>query len=64
MPCMCWYEPPEASRRMIKNCCKQIVDEIKLLEKEGDPEGCTLLDVKMLLDHLYSPSKCKGRPNE
>jgi len=64
MPCLCSYEPSEASKRMIKNNCKQIVDEIKLLEAEGDPESCTLSDVKMLLDHLYSPSKCKEKYNE
>lgn len=53
MPCMCWYEPSEASKQIIKRHCESLVDEIKRLHKEGDPLGCSLSDVKKLLDHLY-----------
>jgi len=59
MPCMCWYDPPEVHKNFIKKKCQQLVDEIKSLEKEGDPLGCTLSDVKKLLDHLYSPESCE-----
>jgi len=61
MPCMCWYDPPERSKKLIKDCCKQIVDEIHFLRKEGDPLGCELKDVKELLDHLYDPPICKEK---
>jgi hypothetical protein len=61
MPCMCWYNPPEASKRIIKNACVTIVEEIKLLEKDGDPIGYELKDVKELLDHLYNPEMCKEK---
>ena len=57
MPCYCWYEPAEASKILIKNACVAIVDEIKRLEKEGDPIGISLESAKKLLDHLYS-GKC------
>lgn len=58
MPCMCWYEPSENSKRLIKNLCQQLVDEIKRLESEGDPIGISMEDTKKLIDHLYDPSKC------
>jgi hypothetical protein len=61
MPCMCWYDPPSASKIIIKNACKTIVDEIKLLKKQGDPIGYELRDVKELLDHLYNPNMCKEK---
>ena len=61
MPCMCWYEPDEASKRQLKLWCVQIVDLIKELRKHGDPLGCELRDVKELLDHLYDPSSCKEK---
>ncbi len=35
-----------------------IVNEIKILEKEGDPMGLGLGDVKKLLSHLYDPDSC------
>lgn len=53
MPCHCWYTPPKESERMIKNLCQLIVDEIKRLEKEGDPIGISIDNTKKLLDHLY-----------
>lgn len=59
MPCCCWYDPPEASKRLIKNCCQQIVEEVKRLQKEGDPLGWELKNVHELLDHLYDPKACK-----
>ena len=61
MPCMCYYEPSEESKRFIKKHCQELVEEIKRLEKIGDPLGCTLKDIKELLDHLYDPSSCKER---
>lgn len=59
MPCMCWYEPSEESKKLIKNLCQKIVDEIKHLEKIGDPLGVSIQSTKVLLDHLYDPTKCK-----
>jgi hypothetical protein len=61
MPCMCWFEPPEESKKMIKYHCQQIVDEIKRLDREGDPIGLEIKDVKELLDHLYDPTKCEEK---
>ena len=54
MPCCCWFTPSEESKRLIKLSCETIVDEIKRLEKEGDPIGISLKETKELLDHLYS----------
>jgi hypothetical protein len=61
MPCMCWYEPSEESKELIKSHCQAIVDEINRLEEIGDPIGLSLKDVKELLDHLYDPSTCKKK---
>lgn len=58
MPCICWYDPPEGSKRLVKLCCEAIVKELKHLRKEGDPIGLQLEDVKKLLDHLWSPESC------
>jgi hypothetical protein len=58
IPCFCWYDPPEASKKLIKNLCQKIVDELNRLNREGDPIGLQLKDVKELLDHLSSPHKC------
>lgn len=63
MPCMCHYDPPEASKKLIKNLCQQIVDEVKVLREHGDPLGLGLGDVKRLLDHLYSPESCEEYEN-
>ena len=59
MPCCCWYDPPEASKKLIKNCCQQIIDELKKLQVNGDPKGWEIRDVHELLDHLYNPKICK-----
>lgn len=56
---MCWYEPPEESKQLIKNLCRQLVDEIKKLEERGGPIGLHFQDVKKLIDHLYDPSCCQ-----
>lgn len=61
---MCWYNPPEESKKLIKTHCQSIVDEIKRLEQEGDPYGISIKDTKELLDHLYNPASCKERPND
>ncbi len=59
MPCMCWYDPPEESKKLIKSLCQKLVDEIKRLEEEGDPIGISIKDTKELLDHLYNPEICR-----
>lgn len=61
MPCMCWYDPPEASKRLLKSLCEQIVVELKELHKEGDPLGCQLSDIHKLIDHLYDPDSCREK---
>lgn len=62
MPCTCWYDPPEASKRLLKQRCQEIVDEIRRLEKEGDPIGISLREAKELLEHLYRPETCTENP--
>lgn len=64
MPCMCWYDPPEESKKLIKSLCQQLVDEVRRLERYGDPSGCTIQDVKQLIDHLSDRSVCKEKPKE
>lgn len=59
MPCMCWYTPPEESKKLIKSLCQQLVDEVRRLEKEGDPIGISIREVKELIDHLSDSSLCK-----
>ncbi len=59
MPCMCWYDPPEESKKLVKYHCQEIVNELKRLNRDGDPLGLQLADVKELLDHLWNPGKCK-----
>ena len=58
---MCWYDPPEEKKRLIKDLCEKIVDEIKLAEKEGNPMGMDIKDVVQLLNHLYCPEYCEER---
>ena len=58
MPCMCWYVPPEASKKLIKECCQKIVDEIKRLEKDADPIGVSVRHAQELIAHLYNPESC------
>ncbi len=54
MPCMCWYEPKDRDKKIIKDLCVQLTDKIKELRKEGDPIGCEFDDVIKLLTHLYT----------
>jgi hypothetical protein len=61
---MCWYEPPEESKKLIKECCEKIISEIKYLDRRGDAYGCTLKDIHTLLDHLYHPETCKEQNEE
>lgn len=63
MPCSCWYRPEEASKRLIKSACQMIVDEIKLLNKVGDPLGISIEETKELLDHLYT-GECPEKEKE
>lgn len=64
MPCCCWYDPPEESKKLIKDCCQKIVDEIMRLQKDGDPQGWEMKDIHELLDHLYNPNICKENNNK
>lgn len=57
---MCWYDPAEEDKRIIKNLCVALVKQIKDLEKDGDPIQFQLEDVHTLIDHLYS-GKCKEK---
>ena len=59
MPCMCWYDPQEESKKLVKFHCQSIVNELNRLSEEGDPIGLQLADVKQLLDHLWDPELCK-----
>ena len=61
MPCMCWYDPPEGSKKYIKSHCQMIVDELKRVQVEGDPYGWELTNIHELLDHLYYPENCAER---
>ncbi len=58
MPCSCWYDPPEESKKLVKYHCQIIIDELIRLNRIGDPLGLGLEDVKKLLDHLWNPSSC------
>ena len=55
---MCWTDPPEASKRLIKNLCQQIVNEVKIMEKDGDLTSFDIPHVHQLIDHLYRPESC------
>lgn len=61
MPCMCWYDPPEEAKKLIKNLCQQLVDEIRKLERNGDPIGISIREAKDLIDHLSDESLCKEK---
>lgn len=52
MPCMCYYDPPEESKKMIKSLCEKIVTL-----------GISIKETKELLDHLYDPNSCKEKQN-
>jgi hypothetical protein len=53
MPSNCWFTPDDASYGLINSSCQSIVDEIKQLEKRGDPIGISLRSAHELLDDLY-----------
>lgn len=63
MPCTCWYTPSDESLRRIKFLAQWMVDEIKLLEKDGDPLGVSIKHAQDLLDHLYT-GECPEKPFE
>lgn len=58
MSCICWYNPPEESKKYIKDRCIEIVNEVKRLNNIGDPIDYKLSDIHKLLDHLYYPENC------
>jgi len=64
MPCMCWFDPPEESKKMVKFHCEKIIDELKRLNLIGDPIGLELKDVKELLYHLWNPKVCQEKEND
>ena len=64
MPCMCWYDPPEEAKKKIKNLCQQLVDEVRYLEREGDPIGISIREIKILIDHLADSSLCTEKQND
>lgn len=55
---MCHYDPPEEAKQRIKFHCQEIVGMLNTLHEMGDPIGCSLGDIKKLLDHLYDPKSC------
>ena len=61
MPCCCHYDPPEESKKKIKRLLQEVVDEVKQLEKIGDPFGLSIHSLHRLLDHLYQPSSCEEK---
>lgn len=63
MPCMCWYDPPEASKKLLKHLCVSIVEELYRLSRDGDPMGYEIQDIHKLLDHLYT-GKCNEKKVE
>jgi hypothetical protein len=64
MPCMCWFHPDEASKKLVKDHCQAIVDEVKRLESIGDPVDLSIDDIKELIEHLYNPKACKEKRDE
>lgn len=58
MPCMCWYTPSLENQKVFKEHCENLVKYIKELEREGDPDCCTIEDAVNLIKHLYRPSSC------
>jgi hypothetical protein len=58
---MCWYDPPEESKKIVKQACKVIVNELKKMNEIGDPIGYKLSNVKQLLDHLWDPESCNEK---
>lgn len=61
MPCMCWYTPSEEKQKVFKDPCVTLVKYIKELEREGDPDCCTINDAVTLITHLYKPSSCEEK---
>jgi hypothetical protein len=48
---------------VIKNLFQQLVDEVRQLERHGDPIGISIREVKILIDHLADKSLC-GESND
>jgi hypothetical protein len=59
MKCCFWFDPPEESKKYIKKLCENIVEEVKELEKQGDPVCFQIKDIKKLIDNLYNPESYK-----
>jgi hypothetical protein len=61
MPCMCWYTPDKGSQKKFKELCEELVLHIKSLERNGDPDCCTIDDAVKLIRHLYRPDTCSEK---
>lgn len=63
MPCMCWFTPEKASHRLIKGGCQLIIDEMKFLDSQGDPDNMSMRRIHSMLDDMYT-GKCSEKPKE
>lgn len=61
MPCICWFEPQEEDKKILKQLCQQVVDKVKSMENIGDPIGMDIESVKILIEHLYDTTRCKEK---
>lgn len=61
MPCMCWYEPDNETKKKFKFLCQEISDLIKETNRIGDPLGISSVEAKKLIDHIYS-GECPEKP--
>lgn len=61
---MCWYTPHKESQKHFKRLCQELVDYIRFLEKNGDPDCCNLNEAHQLINHLYNPYNCKKNDGE
>ena len=61
MPCMCYYDPSDGTKREFKRLCQELVTLIKEANEYGDPIGIDIPHAKELMEHLYNPDMCKER---
>lgn len=63
MPCMCWYQPSDSTKKKVKDLCIELVKELRDANEIGDPIGLRTDDIHKLIDHLYY-GNCDEKPNE